>query len=201
MLTQYDKNKDGKIQLSEVAGDGLGNQIMYRVFKSIDKNFGKGDGVVTEEEYNRAFSSTEPGGGLVRTRLGGAGDVTKTHIVWRVNKGLPYVTAALAYEGALYVIRDGGILKVVDPESGKVLREERLKGGIGSYYAQPVAGDGKIYFINQDGKVSVIKAGVNWEMVSSSDLGEEVIGTPAIAGGRIYVRAGETLYCFRQAPT
>lgn len=198
MLKQYDKNKDGKIQLSEVSGDSLDQKIMYRVFKSIDKHTGNGDGVVTEEEFNHAFNSTEPGGGLVRTRLGGAGDVTKTHIVWRVNKGLPYVTAALAYEGALYVIRDGGILKVVDPESGKVLREERLKGGIGAYYAQPVAGDGKIYFINQEGKVSVIKAGAGWEMLSTSDLGEDVIATPAIAGGRIYVRAGETLYCFEK---
>jgi len=197
MLKDFDKNGDGKIQLSEVSGDGLNQKIMYRVFKSVDKNFGNGDGVVTEDEYNRAFNSKEPGGGLVRTRLGGEGDLSKTNVVWRVTKGLPYVTAALAYEGKLYVIRDGGILKVVDPESGKVLREERLKGGIGSYYAQPVAGDGKIYFINQEGKVSVIKAGVDWEMLSSSDLGEDVIATPAIANSRIYVRAGETLYCFK----
>jgi outer membrane protein assembly factor BamB len=106
------------------------------------------------------------------------------------------VTAPLLYQKVLYVIRDGGILSAFDPDTGKVLREERLKDGIGEYYAQPVAGDGKIYFINKEGKVSVIKAGARWEMLSSGDLDEQVIATPAIAGGRMYVRTEGTLYCF-----
>lgn len=199
MLKQFDKNKDGKIQLSEVSGSSINEKIMYRIFRSVDKNSGNGDGEVTEEEYNRAFNSTEPGGGLVCTRIKGTGDVSKTNVVWRHTKGVPYVVAALHYDFVLYVIRTGGILTAFDPESGKVLREERLKGALGDYYAQPVAGDGKVYFINSEGKVSVIKAGKDWEMLSSSDLGETVIATPAIADSHIFVRTDETLYCFRQA--
>lgn len=200
LLKKYDKNQDGKIQISELSGESLEDRIMYRICKSIDKNTGNGDGAVTEEEWNRALNATEAGGGLVRTRLNGKGDVTKTNVVWRHSKGAPYVVAALMYEELLYMVRGGGILAVFDPETGKVLREERLKDGIGDYYAQPVAGDGKIYFINQEGKVSVIKAGAKWEMLSSSDLGEEVIATPAIADSRIYVRTAETLYCFEDRP-
>jgi outer membrane protein assembly factor BamB len=200
MAKPYDKNQDGKVQLSEVSGENLHDKIMYRVFKSIDRISGNGDGVVTEEEFNRAFNSNEPGGGLVRTRIGGSGDITKQGVAWRHTKSIPYVLAPLLYDGVLYMIRGGGILTTLDPETGKVLREERLKNALGDYYAQPVAGDGKIYFVSQEGKLSVIKAGKSWEMLSSSDLAEEVIATPAIAQSRIYVRTDGTLYCFTARP-
>jgi outer membrane protein assembly factor BamB len=196
MLSGFDKNKNGKIELSEVSGDTINDKIMYRVFKSIDKHNGNGDGVVTEEEWNRAFNPDNPGGGLVCTRLNGKGDVSQTHVAWRHTKGMPYVTAALVYKDVLYVIRNGGILSTFDPATGKLLREERLKDAIGDYYASPVAGDGKIYFVSLDGKVTVIRAGADWERLSSGDLDEQVIATPAIAAGRIYVRTEATMYCF-----
>jgi outer membrane protein assembly factor BamB len=169
---------------------------MYRLFKSIDRNSGDGDGVITAEEWERAFNPKLPGGGLVRTRLDGKGDVTATHVGWRYTKGLSYVAAPLLYDKILYVIRNGGILATFDPATGKLLREARLKDAIGEYYAQPVAGDGKIYFIDKDGKIAVIRPGANWEQISGADLDEQVIATPAIAGQRIYVRTEGTLYCF-----
>jgi outer membrane protein assembly factor BamB len=190
MLKQFDTNKNGKIELSETSGD----KIMYRLFKSADKIIGNGDGVVTEEEWNRAFSSTN--GGLVRTRLNGKGDVTRTHVGWRYAKGLPYLTGPLLYNEILYVIRGGGILTTFNPETGELLRQERLKDAIGDYYASPVAADGKIYFVNKEGKVTVIRAGANWEILSSGDLDEQVIAAPAIADSRIYIRTEGTLYCF-----
>jgi outer membrane protein assembly factor BamB len=196
MLDGFDKNKNGKIELSEITGDGVNDKIMYRLFKSIDKNSGNGDGVLTEEEYTHAFSSDRPDGGLVRTRLDGKGDVTQTHVRWRYSKGLPYVTGPLLYNNVLYVIRDGGILATINPESGELMRQDRLKDAIGDYYASPVAGDGKVYFVSKDGKVTVIQAGANWEKLSSGDLAETVVATPAIAGSRIYIRTDRTLYCF-----
>ncbi|MFN0172057.1 MAG: PQQ-binding-like beta-propeller repeat protein [Bryobacteraceae bacterium] len=196
MLTSYDKNKNGVVDLDELAGETVNLRIMQRLFGSIDRNTGNGDGKVTAEEWKRAFNNDPPGGGLVRTRIGKSGDVSRTNLAWRHTKGLPYVTAALLYEGVLYVVRDGGILSTFDPESGKVLREERLKDGLGDYYASPIAGDGKVYFASKDGRLSVIQAGADWKMLSSANLDEQVIATPAIAGGRIYVRTESHLYCF-----
>ncbi len=196
MLRKYDKNKNGKIELSEVSGESVGDRIMYRLLQSADKNLGNGDGAVTPEEWNRAFAENDPGGGLVRTRLGGQGDVTRTHVAWRHNKGVPYVTAPLLYERVLYVVRDGGIVSTFDPQTGKLLREERLKNAIGDYYASPVAADGRIYFVSKDGKITVVRAGADWEVVSSGNLDEQVIATPAIANGRIYIRTDQALYCF-----
>ena len=199
MLSQYDKNKNGKIELSELMGDKVNEKIMYRLFKGVDKVSGNSDGAVTEEEWNKAFDPKNMGGGLVRTRLDGKGDVTGTHVTWRYTKGLPYVTAPILYDNILYVIRNGGILATIDPATGKLIKEARLKDAIGEYYAQPVAADGKIYFVSKDGKVTVIRPGADWEQLSTADLDEQVIATPAIAGNRIYIRTEETLYCFASA--
>jgi outer membrane protein assembly factor BamB len=194
MLKEFDKNKNGKIELSEVTGNTVNDKIMYRLFKAADKISGNGDGVVTEEEWNRAFALAN--GGLVRTRLNGKGDVTQTHVVWHYTKGLPYITGPVLYNDVLYVIRTGGILSTFNPETGELLRQERLKDGIGDYYASPVAADGKIYFVNKDGKVTVIRAGANWEPLSSGDLDAQVIAAPAVAASRIYIRTDGSLYCF-----
>lgn len=196
MAGPFDKNKDGKLELTEVTGETANAKIMYRIFKSIDENIGNKDGVASEDEYKRAFNPEPRPGGVIRTTLGGKGDVSKTHVVWRHTKGTPYVTAPLLYNGILYVIRDGGILSTFDPESGKVLNEGRLKDAIGEYYASPVAADGKIYFVSKEGKVTVIKPGATWEVLASSDLAEQVIATPAISGDRIYIRTESHLYSF-----
>jgi outer membrane protein assembly factor BamB len=192
----FDKNEDGKVEIAEITGTTLNDQIMLRVFKALDKHAGNNDGVITEEEYNSSFAPDKIKGGLVRTRLDGKGDVSQTHVGWRHPKGLPYVTAPLLYRNVLYVIRNGGILSTFDPESGKLLREERLKDAIGAYYASPVAAAGKIYFISQNGKLSVVEAGADWKVLSTADLEEDVIATPAIADNRLYVRTAQTLYCF-----
>jgi outer membrane protein assembly factor BamB len=189
---------NGKIELTEISGDSVNDKIMYRLFKAADKISGNGDGVVTEEEWNRAF--TFANGGLVRTRLNGKGDVTQTHVAWRYAKGLPYITGPLLYNDVLYVIRSGGILATFNPETGELLRQERLKDAIGDYYASPVAADGKIYFVNKEGKVTVISAGANWKPLSSGDLDAQVIAAPAIAASRIYIRTDASLYCFGAKP-
>ena len=200
MLAGFDKNKNGRIELAEVTGEKANDRIMYRLFKAADKLSGNGDGVLTADEWGSAFDPNQPGGGLVRTRLGGKGDLSKTNLEWRYTKGLPYVTAPVLYDNILYVIRNGGILAQIDPATGNLLHEARLKDAIGDYYAQPVAGDGKIYFVSKEGKVTVIRPGVQWEQLSAGDLDEQVIATPAIAGSRIYIRTDGTLYCFAAKP-
>jgi hypothetical protein len=59
-----------------------------------------------------------------------------------------------------------------------------------------VAGDGKIYLVNTDGQLTVLKAGAEWEQLSSQPLGEPCFATPAVCNNRIYVRTEKTLFCF-----
>jgi outer membrane protein assembly factor BamB len=191
-LKMFDKNKNGTIKLTEVD-----DPAWRRLLTAIDKT-GNNDGVVTEDEVVHAYGDDPnvPGGGLVCTRLNGLGDVTKTNVEWRYTKAMPWVTAPLVYNTIVYVIRNGGILSTFDPQSGRLLRQERIKDALGDYMSQLVAGDGKIYIINNEGKVTVIRAGADWEKLSSGDLNEQVFATPAIAGGRIYIRTAGRLICF-----
>jgi outer membrane protein assembly factor BamB len=187
-LKKFDSNKNGKIEISEAAAD----HFWQRSFKGIDKNAGNGDGAITEEEYLKAGRG---GGGLVRTRLVGKGELSEKNVAWRHTKGMPALTGALLYENVLYVLNDS-IISTFEPESGKLLQQGRVKEALGDYYASPVAADGKIYLASLEGKVSVLKAGADWEVLSTTDLGEQVIATPAIADGRVYIRTAGTLYCF-----
>jgi outer membrane protein assembly factor BamB len=76
-----------------------------------------------------------------------------------------------------------------------------VKDALGEYYASPVAGDGKIYLASLEGKVTVLKAGADWEVLSTGDLGEAVVATPAIADRRVFIRTEGRLYAFGSART
>jgi len=96
----------------------------------------------------------------------------------------------------LYTLKEGGILTSFDMRSGAILKQGRLHGAPGDYYASPVAADGKIYAVSEEGKVAVILAGAQWELIGVNDLGDGSRSTPAIAGGRMYLRTFSALYCF-----
>ena len=109
---------------------------------------------------------------------------------------VPQVPSTLLYKGVLYMINDSGILLTFDPATGKVLKQGRLKGAIDKYFASPVAADDKVFVIGEAGAVSVLKAGGEWEVLSVNEMDDECFATPAIADGRIYIRARSALYCF-----
>jgi hypothetical protein len=113
-----------------------------------------------------------------------------------MQKFLPNVPSPLYLENVLYIVKDGGILTSLDPANGKILKQARLTGAPGTYYSSPVAGDGKIYTISLEGKVSVIRAGAQWEVLGVNELGDECLATPAIVEDRIYIRTRSALYCF-----
>jgi outer membrane protein assembly factor BamB len=97
----------------------------------------------------------------------------------------------------LYLVKDGGILTSVDPKTGKILKQGRLPNALDTYYSSLVAGAGYVYLISQPGKMTVLKAGGEWEVVASNDLEDECYATPAIADNFLYVRTRGALYCFR----
>ncbi len=103
---------------------------------------------------------------------------------------------ATGLKGVLYTLRDGGILTSLNPETGKVFKQGRLKGAIDKYYASPVAADGKVIVASETGKIALLKAGADWQVLAVNDLGEECYATPAIANNQIYIRSRGSLYCF-----
>jgi outer membrane protein assembly factor BamB len=190
VLQQYDKNRDGRLSHDEFKDDkDLGEHFGW-----ID---GDSDGVVTAEEWNLARRLGVGEFGAIALRPATAsGKLEPSAATWRVKKNLPYIPAPLLYRGVFYMVKDGGIVTSLDPETGRLLKQGRSPEALGEYYASPVAADGKVFLASGDGKVTVLKAGAEWDVLQVNDLGEEIHATPALAGGRIYIRTRSAVYCF-----
>jgi outer membrane protein assembly factor BamB len=124
-------------------------------------------------------------------RLGGRGDITSTHVAWRVPTGGPYVSSLVHYQGLIYMSTDNGILSAVDAKTGARLWQERVGG---TFSASPIAGDGKIYFLSEGGETIVIRAGRTFELVSRNRLDGHFVASPAASGGRVFLRADDRLF-------
>ena len=190
MLEQFDGNSDGVI-----AQDEFGKKFGWvrNNFPGFDLNR---NSLLEEDEWTKLLSAESA---LWAIRLGGQGDVTSTHVLWNFKKSLPDVPSPLITDGVMYLVRNGGILTSLDSQTGQVLKRGRLKEAIDTYYSSPVAGDGKIYVASEKGKVVVVRAGAQWEILATHDFGEEIYATPALADKRVYVRTMKALYCFEEA--
>ena len=189
-LEKHDADKDGRVSNKEFAS----NKDMAEHFGFFDQD---GDTFVTADEWNRMRTLGVGDYGAIAVRPGEArGRLDAKAVAWRFQKNLPYIPSPLVYQNVFYMVKDGGIITTLDAKSGQPLKEGRSPDALGEYYASPVAADGKVFIASTDGKISVLKAGHPWEVLGVNDLGEEVHATPALSGGRIYVRTRSAVYCF-----
>jgi outer membrane protein assembly factor BamB len=190
VLATYDKDHDGRLSRTEFEGD-----------KDLGQHFGwidsDGDNFISAKEWAEARNMGAGESGAIAIRANTAqGKLDPQSVVWRFKKNLPFIPAPLVYRDIYFMIRDGGIITSLDPVTGKLLKEGRNREALGQYYASPVAADGKIFLASGEGKMTVLKAGAQWEVLATNDLDEEIHATPALSGGRIYVRTRGLLYCF-----
>ena len=181
-------NEDRRLSAEELPDDRTRRRLR---FMDLD-----GDGYVgvNEWRYYRAAVASE--NGILAIRLGGRGDMTETNLLWRYHKAVPQLPSPLLYKDVLYMVNDGGIVTSLDPSTGALVKQGRLRGAIDKYFASPVAADGKIFMVSETGKVAVLSPDGNLGVLAVNDLGEDSYATPAIADGRIYIRTLSTLYCF-----
>jgi hypothetical protein len=190
-LKKYDTDKDQRIKHEEVKS----HAEAYDHFGWVDAN---NDGYIDRSEWDYIRNTSTSGHGLTAIRLGGQGDLTLTNVAWRLKKSYPSIPAPLIYRDVMYLMKEGGIVTSLNPASGEVLKMGRTPEALEDYYASPVAADGKIFLVSASGKVTVLKAGAQWEILALNDLGEEVWATPAIAGSNLYIRTRNSLYSFGQ---
>jgi outer membrane protein assembly factor BamB len=123
-------------------------------------------------------------------RPGGRGDVT-SRIVWKVATGAPYVSSLLHYDRIVYMANDVGVLTAVDAASGERVWQERVDG---VFSASPVAGGGHVYFVSENGDTVVVKAGRQPQVIGRNAIGERAVASPAIAGGKIFIRTDRHVF-------
>jgi outer membrane protein assembly factor BamB len=115
-------------------------------------------------------------------------------LAWKVDRGSPYTPTPIVYEDLLYVMTDNGVLGVYDVKNGERVYQRRIAEGAGGFSASPVAAAGRIYFTSEDGLVYVVRAGRTFELMTSNDMREVCMATPAIANDMMIVRTRTRLY-------
>lgn len=128
---------------------------------------------------------------VLAVRLDGAGDVTKSHVAWRLDRGAPFTPSPLLVGDELYVVNDGGITSCVDARSGEVRWLQRLPG---AYSASPVYADGRIYFLNEEGVATVIAPGKEFRPIASNRVEGATLASMAVANGSFFIRSDTHLY-------
>lgn len=131
-------------------------------------------------------------GPYMAVRTGGSGDVNRTHVLWRVPTGAPYVSSLVHYRGLIYMVNGAGVVLCVDAKTGERVWQERV-GGI--FTASPIAGDGKIYLLSENGETIVLAAGREPRVLARNAIGERIVASPAVADGQLFIRTDEHLLC------
>ena len=130
-------------------------------------------------------------GPYVAIRPGGQGDVSGSHVAWRVATGAPYISSLIHYEGLIYTAGEIGVVTALEAKSGERVWQERV-GGV--FTASPVAAEGRIYFVSENGETVVLKAGRTLEVIARNKLDAHFVASPAISRGRIFLRGDNELF-------
>jgi outer membrane protein assembly factor BamB len=187
VIAAADANRDGKLAQPELPRPWQPTGT----WRAIDLDR---DGFLNEREWTFFRTRRASRNGLLAVKLGGSGDVTGTHVLWRYEKSLPDVPAPLVYKDVVFLVRSGGIATALDARTGKVLKQARLTGALEDYYASPIGADGKVYAASEAGKVVVLRASGDWEILAINEFDSEIDATPAIAENEMYIRTRSALY-------
>jgi outer membrane protein assembly factor BamB len=127
----------------------------------------------------------------------GQGNVTKTHVAWRMEDSGPDICSPVSDGKYVYTLESGGLLLCCNVDDGKKLYEMDVKE---ECRASPsIVGD-KLYLLDMKGVMHIAQIGPEYKEIAKCELGEDCFASPAFADGRIYLRAAENLYCIGKAP-
>lgn len=184
---------------TQIVSAGPGHVLAYRPADGSEiwrVSYGKGYSVVPRPVFAQGLVIVSSGYDepvIFAIRPTGRGDVTKTHVAWTRSRGAPLNPSPLAVGDDLYLVSDRGIATCLDLKTGAERWMRRLGGG---FSASPVHAGGLLWFLNEEGELSVLEAGPEAREVARSDLDARTLATPAFAGGAVYVRTERHLYKF-----
>lgn len=130
---------------------------------------------------------------FVAIRPDGKGDVTSTHVAWRASRGAPTMPSAIAKDGMMFSISDSGILTSYDMWSGEEINRSRIGGNFSS---SPILAGGLLYLTSREGIVSIVSADSNLKTVTTHDMGEQLMASPAIIGKDLIIRTDKRVVRF-----
>jgi outer membrane protein assembly factor BamB len=137
---------------------------------------------------------------LFAVRPCGRAEINQTHVAWKNTRSLPSFSSPIIYQGRLFTVKAGGFVSAYNLQDGTPIYQDERLNAPGEYYASPVAAAGRIYFISQNGIITVIDATAdNLIILAQNKMGEPTLATPALVGTHILIRSEKTLYAFATA--
>lgn len=128
---------------------------------------------------------------LWAVKTDGLGNVTDTHVAWKLNKNVPKYASPLLVDGLIYLAADESFVTCVEAATGQMVWTERVGG---KYAASPIYADGRMYFFSQDGTTTVLKPGRSLEILATNKLDGGFMASPAADGKAFYLRTKTHLY-------
>jgi outer membrane protein assembly factor BamB len=113
-------------------------------------------------------------------------------VAWKATLQIPYVPSPLGKGNLLFTLTDTGTLTCFRPATGQIIWKQNIGG---TYYCSPIAVGDRLFCITKKGEVAVFSATEKFAELGRSNLGELCYATPAVAGGRMYIRTLTHLYC------
>ncbi|SMP78792.1 Outer membrane protein assembly factor BamB, contains PQQ-like beta-propeller repeat [Neorhodopirellula lusitana] len=146
------------------------------------------------EEKLAIINTGSRGAQLLAVRLDAStkGDVTDSHVEWVRERGNPRFAKPIQHDGLIFQVTDNGVVSCIELETGDELWKKRISG---DYLASPILAGDRLYFFNQSGLGTVVKAQRDPEVIAVNDVpGMATTACPAVSSGAIFVRGKEHLY-------
>lgn len=188
----YDPRTGKEIWHCERTGEGEGDQNSARF----------GEPIPVHDPSGTIYAPSGRPGPFQAIRMGGAGNITESHRVWQViRKGHRDVASPILWGDLIFIADSKGMMTCYEAKSGKVVWDQRIGAKM---LASPVAVRGKLLFTQDDGTTLVVEPGREFKLAGKNKLGDggqlEFGASPAIVGGRIYLRSQSHLYCIGEKP-
>ena len=124
-------------------------------------------------------------------RPGGFGDVTASHVAWKVMRQAPQKPSPVLVGDELYMLADNGIVTCMNAKTGQIHYSERIGG---EFSASPLAAGDRIYLFDQEGKTTLLAAGKEFKVIAKNSLGDGFMASPAVVDGALFLRSKTKLY-------
>lgn len=208
LLGESDKNSNGLVEREEISDDmlfytrpetpdaPLANAYVKEYFNMFDLNK---DHAYNEDEWQGLIAELAKYAkdhGMLSLPLEGSGVRTHTELVWKINKDTPETPSPLLVGGNVMFIKNGGIITVINRESGEVVHKDRI-GAAGTYLSSPLLAGNRIYTCSFNGTVSVLSA-VDYSVITNNKLKEKIGASPVAVDDVLYIRTDKHLFAFRE---
>lgn len=127
-------------------------------------------------------------------RVDGRGDVTKTHVTWKVERQIPKNPSPLLIDNLLFAVSDNGIVSCFDARTGETHWQKRIGG---NFSASPILASGHVFFFSHEGDVTTVRASAEMSDPVTSHIDGQLMASPAVLDASVVLRSRTKLYCIK----